>query len=159
MRTYSVSLILFFSASLWITGCGSFVVDKVNYAHQLETVMIPDAEGQVTDQRHGIAFNVTPFAQEEWGEDTEQSINEIRMIRDDEGFYYITSAGFSNVYIMSPEKGKMKLKKKFKVSDSGLSEPAFNYRSDHIELVDLKNKSVQYITLNGVENMQEEDRS
>lgn len=159
MRTYLVSLILFFSASLWLTGCASFVVDKVNYAHQLETVMVPDADGQVSDQRHGISFNVTPFAKEEWGEETEQSINEIRMIRDDEGFYYITSPGFSNVYIMSPEKGKMKLTKKIKVSESGLSEPAFNYRKDHIELVDLKDESIQYITVNGVKNIQKEDQS
>ncbi|MFN1833895.1 hypothetical protein AB2B38_001430 [Balneola sp. MJW-20] len=158
MRTQSISLILLFITSLLFTACGGFVVDKVNYAHQLETVLTPDQDGEVYDQRHGISFNVTPFEEEEWGVETDSEVSEIRLIRDNDGYYFITSPGFKHVYVMAPDKGKLKLKNKLKVSEEGLKSPAFNYRSSYIELVDLAERKVQNLTMNSVKETAKEDR-
>lgn len=159
MRIQSLSLILIFISPLFLSACGGFVVDQVNYGHQLETVLIPDNAGNVHDQRHGISFNVNPFEEAEWGQNTEADVNEIRLIRNDEGFYFITSPGFKHVYVMAPEKGKMKLKSKLLVSEKGLKSPAFNYRDTFIELVDLEENSVKNLTMSSVKDSAKEDRS
>ena len=47
------------------SACNSFVVEDVDYSQQLESVLVPDENGNVTDVRHGISFNVNSFKEQE----------------------------------------------------------------------------------------------
>ncbi|WP_395069852.1 hypothetical protein [Gracilimonas sp.] len=142
------------------TACKTFVVENVNYAQQIESVLVPDEDGNVHDVRHGITFNIQPFQQQEFGETDSTEIKEVRLIRNADGFYFITADQFKNVYVMEPGKGKLKLKNKIQVSEERLNAPAFNLRNASVQLI--KTDTNEILTLNerGIqENNNEEDQS
>ncbi|WP_245550374.1 hypothetical protein [Gracilimonas tropica] len=128
------------------TACNRFVVENVNYSHSIESVLTPDENGTVEDIRHGITFNVQPFEKQEFGEGDSASVDEIRLIRNASGFYYITAQQFKHVYVMKPGQGELKLKNKIKVSEEGLAAPAFNMRDGQVQLI--KTETNQSFTLN-----------
>lgn len=125
-----------FVALLMLSGCKStFELKSVDYSMLLETAVAPDASGFVSDRGYGLKFNVRPIQFLETGDST--TVNpEFRIIRDTDGYYYMTSAGFKNVYIMKPTENAMKLHKKVEVAPNGLERPAFNQRNPMIQLID-----------------------
>jgi hypothetical protein len=106
----------------------------------LETVLKPEQNGVVSDRGYGLKFNVRPIQFLETGDSTQVNA-EYRLIRDVNGYYFVTSAGFKNVYIMKPTEGAMKLHKQVLVAADGLERPAFNQRSPLIQLVDGESRS------------------
>ncbi len=117
-------------------GCKStFELKSVDYSMLLESVLIPDQSGSVSDRSYGLKFSVRPIQYLETGDSTQVNA-EYRVIRDVSGYYYITSQGFKNVYIMKPSENAMKLHKKVPVSADGLIKPAFNQRNPMIQLID-----------------------
>jgi hypothetical protein len=121
---------------LFLGGCKStFELKSVDYSMLLETVMVPESNGMVSDRGYGLKFNVRPIQFMEMGDSTRVN-SEYRVIRDISGYYYITSAGYKNVYIMKPSANAMKLHKKVLISQGGLQRPAFNQRSPMIQLID-----------------------
>jgi len=149
-------IILLASIVMLGSACKTFVVEDVNYAHEIETVLIPNEEGEVNDVRHGLTFNVAPFQKEEFGEDDSTIIQEVRLIRDANGYYFITASQFKNVYVMQSGNGKLKLKKKINVSEDRLAAPAFNLRDGTVELV--KTETNETLSLNK-DGIQEEDKN
>lgn len=127
---------VFVVALLLLSGCKStFELKSVDYSMLLETVVAPDASGFVSDRGYGLKFNVRPIQFLETGDST--TVNaEYRIIRDINGYYFMTSAGFKNVYIMKPTENAMKLHKKVEVAPNGMSRPAFNQRNPMIQLID-----------------------
>ncbi len=143
-----------------VSACNSFVVENVDYSQQLESVLVPDQNGNVTDVRHGISFNVNALKEQEFGvEDSAKQIREVRLIRNADGFYFITANQFKNVYVMEPETASLKLKKKIKVSESPLMDPAFNLRASGVQLVMRDTNEVVQINENGILETDEEDQS
>ncbi len=106
----------------------------------LETVIQPDLYGMVSDRGYGMKFNVRPLQFLETG-DSSQVNAEYRIIRDMHGYYFITSAGFKNVYIMKPSANALKLHKQVFVAQDGLKRPAFNQRNPMIQLIDGESQS------------------
>lgn len=106
----------------------------------LETVLIPETDGRVIDRGYGLKFSVRPIQYLEMGDSTRVN-TEFRVIRDLNGYYFITSAGFKNVYIMKPSANAMKLHKQVMVSLEGLQRPAFNQRNPMIQLIDGDSRS------------------
>lgn len=141
------------------TACNQFVVEDVNYSQPIESVLTPDDNGNVEDVRHGITFNVQPFAEKEFGEQDSIEIDQIRLIRNAKGFYYITANLFQHVYVMEPGKGELKLKSKIKISDERLASPAFNMRYGQVQLVKTETNQVIALTEDGIQENQEEDKS
>ncbi|MBD3615772.1 MAG: hypothetical protein HUJ22_04295 [Gracilimonas sp.] len=146
------------------TACKTFVVENVNYAQQIESVLVPDENGNVHDVRHGITFNVTPFQEQEFGvEDSAKTeIKEVRLIRNAEGYYFITANNFKNVYVMEPGKGNLRLRNKIQVSEERLSAPAFNLRDASVQLVKTDTNEVLTMNENGLQensNDEEEEES
>lgn len=116
-----------------LTACGpSLVIQNVDYSQPIESVLETDGTNQVNDQRYGIRFNVTPVLTEEGV----TSVDEIRLIRNNKGYYFITAAGFSNVYVLEPAESELKLKRIITLSVEGLSRPALNQRGNYIEVID-----------------------
>lgn len=114
-------------------ACGpSLVLQNVDYSQPVESVLSPDSDQMINDQRYAVKFSIAPLLDEE----QLSGVNEIRMIRNRAGFYYVTAPGFHNVYIFSPGESVLELVEKVNVSQSGLSQPAFNQRGSYIELID-----------------------
>lgn len=144
------------------SACNSFVVENVNYSQQLESVLVPDENGTVSDVRHGISFNVKSFKEQEFGaSDSTKQIREIRLIRNADGFYFITANQFKNVYVMEPGKGSLILKNKINVSESPLKDPAFNLRDSGVQLVMRDSNEVVELNERGImdNDNTEEDQS
>ncbi|MEX0720843.1 MAG: hypothetical protein WD059_09260 [Balneolaceae bacterium] len=151
--------ICLFSIIFLGSACKSaFVVENVDYAHQIESVLTPDEDGMVNDLRHGISFNILPLQLQEFGSDSQVEIDEVRMIRNSQGFYFITANQFNNVYVMEPGQGELKLKTKIEVSEEGLSSPAFNLRNSLVQLVELDKERVFSLTENGIQDVNEEEQ-
>lgn len=118
------------------TGCKqSMVISKVDYSQSIESVLTPNEQGIVKDEQHGLSFSIMPLQYAETQDTSSVTTNEVRYIRGKEGFYYITAPDYKNVYVMAPEEGTLKLKKKLLISENGLKEPAFNQRTSHIQLL------------------------
>jgi hypothetical protein len=126
------------------------VISKVDYTQQIETVLEPNEEGIVFDRQHGIRFSILPLQYAEVKDTSSVTVDHIRMIRGQEGYYYITAPGFRHVYVMEPETQSLKLKSKIKISEEGIAEPAFNQREPYIQLVSRKTGKSYALTAEGI---------
>lgn len=134
----SWGILLIVMSALFIGCKQSMVISRVDYSQSIETVLTPNEQGIVKDVQHGLTFNIKPLQYMETQDTSTVTTNEVRYIRGKEGFYYITAPGYKNVYVMAPEKGKLKLEKKLAITESGLEEPAFNQRQQYIQLLNQK---------------------
>lgn len=143
ITTLSLCVALLFGAA----ACGpSLVLQNVDYAQPIESVLTPDSDNQVHDQRYAIKFNVSNILTDEEA----SSVNQIRLIRNSAGFYFVTASGFNNVYVFESSESELKLKSRISVSEDGLEQPAFNQRNTHIELVDLATGNTYNLDQNGL---------
>ncbi|MEX1062329.1 MAG: hypothetical protein WEC12_01890 [Balneolaceae bacterium] len=116
-----------------MAACGpSLVITDVDYSQPIESVLSPDENNVVQDQRYGISFSVAPVLEEE----NVASADEIRLIRSSRGYYFLTAAGFANVYVFGPADGELELETIIEITEEGLEQPALNQREDHIEVID-----------------------
>ncbi len=136
---------------LVVAGCSSsLVIRDVNYAEPVEAVLFPNKNGVVEDIRGGISFNILPLQYAETQDTSSVTTEQIRMIRGREGFYYITAPGYTNVYVMAPEKNSLKLQKKIKINEQGITEPAFNQRDTHVQLLNRKTNDTYMLSAQGL---------
>lgn len=157
MKYSRVSFFVFMAALFFTSACKTFEVKNVNYAQQVESVLIPTQEGIVSDSRYGISFNILPFQYHEINDSSSVVVDEVRLIRNSNGFYFITANGFQNVYVMEPIKSGLRLKEKINVSEKGLESPAFNLRSPFVELIDTKTSEIYTLNEKGIKR--EENKS
>ncbi|NGP89060.1 hypothetical protein [Fodinibius halophilus] len=131
--TYVVSVVL---SVILFMGCkSSMVIEKVDYSQSIESVITPNEDGLVKDIQRGLTFNIKPLQYAETQDTSEITTKQVRYIRGQEGYYYITAPNYKNVYVMAPEKGKLQLKEKLAVSESGIEKPALNQRASHVQLL------------------------
>ncbi|MFV1885508.1 MAG: hypothetical protein ACMZ7B_13545 [Balneola sp.] len=137
--------------TFFLQACNkSLVVKNVNYAQQIESVLIPDENGNITDVRYGLSYSILPFQYEEFRDTTSVMVSEVRMIRNHQGYYFITADKFKHVYVMSPKRGELKLEKKILVDEDGLLSPAFNWREPVVQLIDNSNDMVILLNEKGI---------
>lgn len=133
---FNTVAIIFLLAAMTLTGCKqSMVIKRVDYSQPVESVLTPDEEGVVHDVQQGLKFNIKPLQYIETQDTSSVTTKEIRYIRGQAGFYYITAPDYKNVFVMSPEEGELKLNEQLTVSENGLERPAFNQRSSYILLI------------------------
>lgn len=60
----------------------------------------------------------------------------LRVIRNHEGFYFMTAVDFKNVYVFGVDKNSFVLENKIEINETGLKNPAFNQRKPFVELID-----------------------
>ncbi len=130
LTTLTLCVALLFGAA----ACGpSLVLEDVDYAQPIESVLAPDDNSEVHDQRYAVKFSIAPVLEEEGI----TSVDEIRLIRNRAGYYFLTAAEFNNVYVFEPAESELALATIIEITENGLEQPAFNQRDEHIELVDL----------------------
>lgn len=147
--------LIFFSLLLItvFTACSVLTLQPANFAWPLESVLKVDDEGKVSEDRYSVEFNTKAMFFEEFQDSLAFIDKEIRLIRNDLGYYFITSSNFKNVYVFKGVEGKMILENKIFISDFGLQIPALNQREPFIELVDGSNK--MNLTHEGIEGGEE----
>ncbi len=134
-----------------ITNCKStFMIENVDYASYLESVIKPDKDGFVVDLKNNIRFSIHSLVEREFGLNDPTIINEIRLIRNTRGYYFITAHKFKHVYVFLPESGKLKLKNRIEVSSSGIEYPFLNWREPYVELVSDTMKLIFYLNERGI---------
>jgi len=83
-------------------------------------------------------MRVTNLAMEEFQDSTALIGTNLRLMRDGQGYYFVTGPKFKNVYVFTPGASELNLKSKIEVSETGMKAPALNLRSPYIEVVDGK---------------------
>ncbi len=133
---------------LGLNACGpSLVIQNVDYSQPIESVVTPDNNNIVHDQRYAVKFNISPILEEEGA----ASASKVHLIRNRAGFYFVTASGFENVYVFKSSANELELDIKITITTSGLGEPAFNQRQDHIELIDTATGDTYRLTEEGLQ--------
>lgn len=134
---------LLFLASLFIlSACSSVTLSPANFAWPIENVVTTDGDGNVIIDRYSTEFNAANLFKAEFGDSTNVANKQIRIIRDQLGYYVMTAKGFMNVYVFEIDNGTFTLANKVFVTKEGLNNPAFNQRQPYIEVLDGDNKYV-----------------
>jgi hypothetical protein len=147
MRT---NLFLIVAALLICSACSTLTLESADFSWPVESVLPVDNEGRIIDQRYAIEFNTQPLFYEEHNDSSAFVGKEIRLIRDQKGYYYLTANEFKNVYVFRADEGELTLENKISISETGIARPAFNQRGTHIELIDANSKALN-LTNNGIE--------
>ena len=86
-------------------------------------------------------------------EELKDSINvagkTVSIIRDRQGFYFVAGSKFKNVYVFQHTSDGLSLVASFSVHPKGLTNPEFNQRPPHIQLLSGKDKPL-LLTRGGV---------
>lgn len=145
-----IKLFLILIAVSLLAACSSLKLEPAHFSWPLETVLKVDDEGFVKEDRYALNFNTIALFFEETQDSSSYKGNSIRLIRNNEGYYFMTSTNFKNVYVFSVDKNSFALKTKIMISETtGLSNPAFNQRSPYIEL--LNDGKAYKLTSEGIE--------
>ena len=144
------SLLFIIAGLLTYSACSSLTLQSANFSWPVESVLPVSGDGNVVDPRYSIEFNTLPLFFEEYQDSSAYVGKEVRLIRDQQGYYYMTANEFKNVYVFQAEEGELILENKIAISETGIVKPAFNQRTTHIELIDANNKSFS-LTHQGIE--------
>ncbi len=122
--------------TLLLPACASLTLEQVDYAWPVESVLTVQENNTVSEGRHALTFNVAPLAEKEFQNANALRGKQIRILRNTEGYYFITAPAFKHVYVMAPYAGGLRLHSLLEVSTQGLRKPALNQRSPYVELLD-----------------------
>ena len=136
-------LLLVFAAA-----CSTLKLQQADFAWPVESVISVDENGKVSDDRYSISFDAKSLFFEETKDSSAYEGKKIRMLRDINGYYFITADNFKNVYVFQMDNGSMVLHKKILISETGIVNAALNQRAPYIELI-YDGKSL-YLTNNGI---------
>ena len=133
-------IIPLFLLSLITVACSVLTLQPANFSWPLESILPVDDKGKISEDRYSLEVNTVGMFFEEFQDSLSYKSKEVRMIRDNQGFYFLTSTNFKNVYVFKADEGKLVQENKIFISEFGLQTPAFNQRDPYIELVDGTNK-------------------
>ena len=131
-----------------VTSCSMLTLSPAKFGWPVESVVRVKDDGTFKEDRYAVSFNTKPLFFEETADSNAYLDRELRIIRNDDGNYFITSKGFKNVYVFKPSDGSLSMKSKIFISEFGLQKPYFNQRPPYIELID-GNKKL-YLDNNGI---------
>jgi hypothetical protein len=131
-----IKIILIFLSITLFASCSSLLLEPAQFSWPIESVLKIDKDGFVKEERHSINFNTKALFFEETQDTLSYAGKTLRLIRNNEGFYFMTSTDFKNVYVFTVEKNAFSLENKIPINETGLVNPAFNQRSQFIELLD-----------------------
>ncbi|MCA2004729.1 MAG: hypothetical protein LDL01_02940 [Ignavibacterium sp.] len=117
-------------------GCSSLKLSPAEFDWPVESVQKIDNEGFVKEDRYSFSFNSKALFLEEMQDSMAYKGKDLRIIRNKDGYYFITTKGFKNVYIFQQGEASLELKEKLLVNENGLNNPFFNQRNPFVELVD-----------------------
>jgi len=130
--------LLMLMAALSMFGCSSVTLQPAEFSWPVESLLKADANGMVAESRYAVSFSINEMIKKEFS-DTQKNASgagmTVRVIRDREGFYYITAPDFKNVYVFMPGEGKLNQHRRIEIGETVMTDPKFNQRDTHIELL------------------------
>jgi len=144
----SVIILLLFLVGTF-TACSVLTLTPANFAWPIESVLQVNDEGEVSEERYSFSFDAKGIYHEEFEDSLAYLDRELRIIRDVQGYYFLTGAKFKNVYVFRAYDGAMVLDNKIFISEFGFEKPVFNQRTPNIELIDGEN--ILKLTHQGIE--------
>ncbi len=129
-----VTLVWLASMTLALSGCASVTIKPVDFSWSFESVLTANSAGIVSGEPKTIAFDAGVLFRAETGNQDTAAGRTVRVIRDREGYYFVTSPGFKHVYVFCSSRGKLTLRKKVLIAAAGMEKPFFNRRERGIEL-------------------------
>lgn len=130
------ALMLIVISTFFLASCSTLMLSPAEFGWPIESVLKVDDKGFVKEDRYSLSFNTKPLFFEETQDSMSFAGKSIHLIRNSEGFYFMTAANFKNVYVFSVDKNAFALVDKFLINENGLKNPAFNQRVPFIELID-----------------------
>ncbi len=134
---------------VFVAACSTLKLQQADFAWPVESVIVVDENGKVSDDRYSISFDTKGLFFEETEDSSAYEGKKVRILRDINGYYFITTEKFKNVYVFQMDNGSMALHNKIFISEFGIKDPALNQRAPYIELID-GGKSL-YLTNNGID--------
>jgi len=135
-------IILYFFLFLFLVGCSSLTLKPGDFAWPIESVSKVDDKGMIEDKQYYFSLNVKELFYDETQDSVNISNVTLRIIRDIDGYYFMTASKFKNVYVFEQIEGGLRLANKIPVTQEGIENPAFNQRPPYIELLNGQNPPV-----------------
>lgn len=132
---YHKALLVMISA-FFFAACSGLKLSPAEFSWPIESVLKVDNNGFVSEDRYSISFNTKPMFLKETEDSTSFKSKSIHLIRNNEGYYFITVAGFKNVYVFAMRQGALVQHNRIQIGETGLKNPVFNQRVPFIELLD-----------------------
>jgi hypothetical protein len=134
-----------------LAACSSLKIAPVNYAWPLENVLEIRSDFNVASMRYSVTMNLRElFEAEKLIENNAPVSKQVRIIRNRDGYYFITANKFKHVYVFAPGEKSLVLKRKITINEKGIENPAFNQRGDYIELITDNGNKRYELTQDGV---------
>ena len=108
----------------------------MQFGWPVESVLSVDEHDRIEERRYSLTADLSPLAAAEFEDSTALRGKEVRLLRSNAGFYFLTGKGFKHVYVFSPGAAELTLEGKIPVSNVGLINPALNQRPPYVELLD-----------------------
>lgn len=129
-------IILLVFTGIIITSCSTLTLTPAEFGWPIEGVLKVDNKGSVKEDRGAILFDTKALFLEEMQDSLGYAGKTLRVIRNHEGFYFMTAVDFKNVYVFGVDKNSFVLENKIEINETGLKNPAFNQRKPFVELID-----------------------
>lgn len=129
-------IILLVFTGIIITSCSTLTLTPAEFGWPIEGVLKVDNKGFVKEDRGAILFDTKALFLEEMQDSLGYAGKTLRIIRNHEGFYFMTAVDFKNVYVFGVDKNSFVLENKIEINETGLKNPAFNQRKPFVELID-----------------------
>lgn len=140
---------------LLLPACSALILKPADFAWPVESVLQIDSTGNVHIQRYSLSFNTENLFYKETKDSSAYKNQQLRVIRNTKGLYFMVANNFKNVYVFKVDDGAFRLDNKIEISDTtGIQNPAFNQRPPYIQLV-YEGKKVN-LTASGI--AKEEDK-
>jgi len=127
--------IALFSLIILFNACSTLRLKPANFAWPVESVLQADENGIITNERYSLSFNTAGVFYEEFKDSAGYKNTEIRLLRNTNGYYFLTAMNFKNVYVFEIDDGDLVLENKILVDANGLENPALNQREAFVELI------------------------
>ena len=121
---------------LALSSCSTLTLEHVDFSWPVESVLTVSNTHTIEEGRYGLTCSVANVAREEFQDSTALRGTKLRILRNGEGYYFLTGARFKNVYVLTPGEGTLTLKARIAVSETGLTNPALNQRPPFVQLLD-----------------------
>ncbi len=131
-----IQILLVFGLILLSFGCQTIKLEPANYEWPIENAVQVQKDFTISIPRYSLTMNLKKiFENEILITDNQPNVQEVRVIRNYEGLYFLTANKFKNVYILQEDLNKMEVYSIIEITKNGIVNPVFNQRGSYVELL------------------------
>src|SRR5512138_3962892 len=104
----ALRIVVLCCSALALASCG-LTIENVRYGWPVESVLPVGDDNMIQDGRYGLHFSVAAIAQEEFESPGALRGKEIRLLRNSEGYYFLTAKRIKHIYVLKSGESALKL--------------------------------------------------